>query len=121
MGDELEQGGGGMRSIVDGGLRIEIGPEAETCLIRVVGELDLGTVPALERELHRILSHDLQRVIVDLEDLEFIDSTGLLCLVKATRHSRADGDRLRFIGATGQVDRVLKLTGVADLLPVIET
>ena len=128
MGEELEQGGGGEsaartapRSIVEGALRIEIGPEAETCLVRVAGELDLANVPALERELHRILTHDLQRVILDLEDLEFIDSTGLACLVKATRHSRADGDRLRIIGATGQVDRVLRLTGVRDVLPVIET
>ena len=109
------------RSIAERELRIEIAPEGETCLIRVAGELDLGTVPALERELHRILSHDLSRVILDLEGLEFIDSIGIVCLVKAARRSSADGDRLRVIGGKGQVERVLRLTGVRDLLPVIET
>ena len=37
----------GPRSIVEGELAIEIGPELETCLIRVAGELDLRTVPVL--------------------------------------------------------------------------
>jgi anti-sigma B factor antagonist len=109
------------RSIVERELRIEIGPEAETCLIRVAGELDLGTVPVLERELHRLLSHDLRRVILDLEDLEFIDSTGLGCLLAAANHSRVNGDRLRIIGASGYVDRILRLTGIREVLPLIET
>jgi anti-sigma B factor antagonist len=111
----------GPRSIVEGELEIEIGPELETCLIRVAGQLDLGTVPVLERELHRLVSRDLQRVVLDLEDLEFIDSTGLGCLLQAARHSQSDGDRLRIIGTNGEVDRMLRLTGIRDLLPLIET
>jgi anti-sigma B factor antagonist len=111
----------GPRSIVERELRIEIGHELETCLVRVAGELDLGAVPVLERELHRLLSHDLVRVILDLEELEFIDSTGLACLLAAANHSRADGDRLRIIGANGEVDRMLRLTGIRDVLPLIET
>jgi anti-sigma B factor antagonist len=111
----------GPRSIVERDLRIEIGPELETCLIRIAGELDLATAPVLERELHRLLSGGLVRVILDLEELEFIDSTGLSVLVGAANHSRADGDRLRIIGATGEVDRMLRLTGIRDVLPPIET
>jgi anti-sigma B factor antagonist len=86
----------------------------------LVGELDLSNVAVLESELGRLLASDLQTVVVDLADLEFIDSIGLGCLLTATRRSRADGDRLRMLGATGDVDRVLKLTGLDQTLPLID-
>ena len=106
--------------IAEGSLTIEVGPELETCLVCLAGELDLAGAPALERELERLLSGELQTVILDLEALEFIDSLGLQCLLRAARSSRANGDRLRVLRpTTGQVARVLELTGVGDVLPVI--
>jgi anti-sigma B factor antagonist len=107
------------RRIVEGGLTIEVGPEVETCLVHVAGELDLATASALESELHRLLSSDLTRVVLDLGDLLFIDSTGLQCLLQATRHSRADGDRLRMLGPNAEIDRVLRFSGMREILPII--
>lgn len=107
------------REIVKGPLRVGTGHDGETCLVRLAGELDLSTISALEAELHRLMAEDLQTVVVDLEDLEFIDSTGLQCLYKVARRSRADGGRLRFIDARGQVDRLLRLTGIREELPII--
>ena len=60
-------------------------------------------------------------MVLDLEELVFIDSIGLGCLLQAARHSETDGDRLRIIGTNGEVDRMLRLTGIRDLLPLIET
>ena len=107
------------RLIVEGPLKIEVGPEVETCLVRVSGELDMIGAPALERELHRLLSQRLQTVILDLTDVEFIDSLGLACLIKVTRRSREDGDRLRMIKPRGHVADVLHTTGIDDVLPLI--
>ena len=107
------------RLIVEGPLKIEVGPEVETCLVRVSGELDMIGAPALERELHRLLSQRLQTVILDLTDVEFIDSLGLACLIKVTRRSREDGDRLRMIKPRGHVADVLHTTGIDDVLPLL--
>jgi anti-sigma B factor antagonist len=107
------------RRIVDGSLTIEVGPEAETCLVRVAGELDIAAASALEDELNRLLSSDLKGVILDLGDLRFIDSTGLQCLLLVTRRSRADGDRLRMRGTKGEVDSILRFTGIREVLPMI--
>jgi anti-anti-sigma factor len=108
------------RRVVEGALTIEVGPEVETCLVHVSGELDIATAPALENELGRLLSSDLQSVILDLDELLFIDSTGLRCLLQVTRRSRADGDRLRMRGANPDVDRILRFTGIREVLPFIE-
>jgi anti-sigma B factor antagonist len=101
-------------------LTIEVGPEAETCLVRLVGELDMATVPAVEAELNRLLSSALQTIVVDLGDLAFIDSTGLACLMKATKRSAEDGSRLRILRGSEQVMRVMRITGVDEVLPLID-
>jgi anti-anti-sigma factor len=74
-----------------------------------------------EKELQRLLSGDAASVILDITQLRFIDSTGLQCLVRATERSRRDGGRLRVIApAQGEVDRILRLTGVRAVLPLIQ-
>jgi hypothetical protein len=62
-------------------LTIELGPEAETCLVKLAGELDLASVPALHR---------------------------------------AHGDTLRIVDPRGDVDRILRLAGMREMLPLIE-
>ena len=108
------------RRIVGDLLTIEVGSQVETCLIRLSGELDLATAPAFEAELHPLLSRDLHTVIVDLEGVEFIDSAGLHCLLRAAERSRAGGDRLRILRPVGAVDEAMALTGVRDLLPLMD-
>src|SRR4051812_36743841 len=48
-----------------------------THLITLAGELDAQGCPELDSELSRIESGDSERIVVDLSDLDFIDSTGI--------------------------------------------
>jgi anti-anti-sigma factor len=105
--------------IFDGRLLIAIGPELETCVVTLVGELDYGNVPTLEYELHRLLARDLD-LLLDLEGLGFIDSSGIKCLMQMTGESRANGDRFRILGPLHpHVDRVLRISGAHDVLPFV--
>ena len=49
--------------------------------------------------------------------IEFMDCSGIRVLVEADRRSRRDGGRLRLTRGAGQVDRVIRLTGVDAILP----
>ena len=102
-----------------GGLRIELEPaaEGEAAIVHVFGELDMEAAPLLEEQLIALISAGTASVTVDLTALEFIDSTGLQCLLRATEHARANGDSLRFRRGSPQVEDVLRLTRVGDLLP----
>lgn len=107
------------RTVVSNPLTIKIGFETEACLVRLEGELDLESAPALSRELDRLLAGDHRRVVIDLAGLEFADSAGLRCLLAAAALSRSDGDALRIIEPGGQVSRLFEVTGVQGLLPLI--
>ena len=60
-------------------------------------------------------------VIVDLSELEFIDSSGIGVLVKAHQTAADQGRRLVLIKGGGQVAQMLELTGLADQLTVVDT
>jgi anti-sigma B factor antagonist len=99
-------------------LRIEAlrGPNAS--LIRVQGELDLEECPELELVLREAEQTQAGRIILDLEQLTFIDSTGLETLLAASRRSAGNGDRLRVTRGRGHVARMFHLTGLDRTLPL---
>ena len=88
-------------------------------LVTLRGELDLSNVTALEQELREAEASEATRIVVDLSLLEFLDSSGLHTLVQAARRSRKDGDRLRLIPGSKQVQAVFRLTKTEQHLPFV--
>jgi anti-sigma B factor antagonist len=93
-------------------------------VLRVLGELDLGNYHLLQRPLLALLEDPAQRVVVDLSDCAFIDSTGIQALIRAHQAVAKNGASkapLVVCAARGQVRRVLQLSGVADAIPLFLT
>jgi anti-sigma B factor antagonist len=101
--------------------RLEVQKRDRTTVIAISGELDLASSPALQKELARAESSDATLLIIDLRQLDFMDSTGLSVLVRA--HQRADeqGRQLAMVKGPQQVQRLLSLTGVAERLTVVDS
>lgn len=79
--------------------------------------MDLASSPMLEEELASLSSMEL--VIIDLRDLEFIDSSGIGVLVRANQRATSSGRRFALVQGVGQVAQLLELTGLADQLTVV--
>jgi anti-anti-sigma factor len=76
----------------------------------VVGEVDMATAPALDKELaqHR------GRVVVDLRKVPFMDSSGIRVLINHKRRLEEAGGQIRLLIATSDILRLFELTGLAD-------
>jgi anti-sigma B factor antagonist len=84
--------------------------------LRPAGELDIATAPRLERALlHERRPGD--RVVLDLAELEFIDSTGLRVVVKAVEAARTGRWELTLRQGPPAVRRVFEISGVLRALP----
>ncbi|MFI7281993.1 STAS domain-containing protein [Micromonospora chersina] len=84
--------------------------------LRLVGELDLGTAPELTAAIDRLVAEGRHEVLLDLTDLTFCDSTGIAAFVRGDNLAAAAGGWLRITGAAGRVARVLRMTGLDDVL-----
>jgi len=85
-------------------------------VITMTGELDLGGREHLRETLERLLTEGCCRIVVDLRELTFCDSTGLGILVGARKRANALGGWLRLtIPGTLHVRRVFAITGLTKL------
>jgi anti-sigma B factor antagonist len=80
-------------------------------LVTAVGELDISTVSQL-RGLLATLTARGPRVIVDLDQVSFVDASGLGVLAGASARAAAAGGSLHVTAATPRVRRVLAVTGL---------
>jgi anti-anti-sigma factor len=111
MGDE--------RLIETGLLRIRSvrsGDEHHICLF---GELDFGSMNAVDEEVARVEATNATRIVLDLGGLDFADSSAIGLLVRLYERSRRDAGRLVLLRAPERVDHVFRLTGVDKHLPFI--
>ncbi|GAA3761470.1 hypothetical protein GCM10022225_53910 [Plantactinospora mayteni] len=84
--------------------------------LHLVGELDVTAAPKLGAEIDRLVDDGQHRLLVDLAELTFCDSSGLAAFVRGDDRAGAVGGWLRLTGATGRVERVLRISGLDDLL-----
>jgi anti-sigma B factor antagonist len=105
------------------GLHVEVRHEGGATVLAVAGELDLATSPRLEEQLDLVGadSNPAEPLILDLSELEFMDSTGLSVLVKAHRRAQDAGRRFGVVRGHRQVQRLLSLTGVTERIPVADS
>ena len=89
---------------------------AGTPALTVRGELDIQTAPDL---CARLQAHRGKRLLVNLAQLDFCDSCGLRALICEAREARIAGGELVIIApGSGQVRRLLQLTGLEEALGV---
>jgi anti-sigma B factor antagonist len=79
--------------------------------------LDIASAPRLERTLRRA-GQNASLVVLDLRGLTFIDSSGAHVIVSAAARAKRAGHRLMLIRGPAQIDRLLALTGDADVLDI---
>jgi anti-anti-sigma factor len=89
-------------------------------VIAVSGELDLATSPTLEESLERVFESRAPVVVLDLRELDFMDSTGLSVLIRAHQTAENAERRLLLVKGPPQVQRLLSLTGVRERLAVVD-
>jgi len=88
--------------------------------IALAGELDIVNAPNLEDKLAAIEADAADTLILDLRDLDFIDSTGLRALIAANERARSAGRRLVVVRGAKAVDRLLALTQLDQRLEIVD-
>jgi anti-sigma B factor antagonist len=97
-----------------GPFRISTSTQDSRQVITPEGELDLVTAPLVERRLTEVMPAG--ETTLDLSCISFIDSTGIALLVSISATAREHGWHLKLRDPSPQVERLIKLTGVTELL-----
>jgi anti-anti-sigma factor len=84
-------------------------------LVRVTGEIDASTAPAVADVL-AAAGRDSTAVLLDLDRTTFIDSAGIRVLVRSMWDLRDAGSHLRLVAVSAMAENILRVTGILDVL-----
>jgi anti-anti-sigma factor len=94
----------------------------EVAVVALTGELDVAGSSLLEHEIDRISAdHSPSALVLDLSELDFMDSTGLRLVVMADQRSREDGRRFALVRGKEDVQRVFEITRMTDRLEFLDS
>lgn len=105
-------------------MKIDIteGPvDALTYVIEPHGEIDIGTATNLNARLLDAVEAGRRFVIVDLGDVQFVDSSGLGVLLSTQRRLQTANGRLVTVCSDPLVRRIFEIAGLIEVLSVVET
>jgi anti-sigma B factor antagonist len=88
-------------------------------VVKVSGEVDLQTAPRLSEELRRVQPLRIQ-LIVDLEEVEFMDCAGLRAVVRAATAAGPGRPRTSITPGPPQVQKLFRLTGIERTLRIVK-
>jgi anti-anti-sigma factor len=95
-------------------LTVAVSHEAGRQVVAVAGELDAHSAEVLQGPLMELTHAPGARVVVDVSDVSFLDSSGLRVLILAHKEVTGQGGEFCLRGASGAVDRILAAAGLSD-------
>ena len=97
-------------------MQVESTNNDRAVVLRLKGRLNMVAVPTVRAAIDRAVQGGEGRVVVDLAETSFIDSSGLGALIAGLRSARQAGGDLRIAGVGEQVGTVLRLTNLSRVL-----
>jgi anti-sigma B factor antagonist len=94
--------------------------ERGAVIVDVVGQIDMGTSPALRKALLESLS-GTERVAINLTEVTYIDSSGIASLLEVLQEAKKSKRRVILFGLTPSVLYVLQLTRLTGIFEIKET
>lgn len=102
-------------------MEIEQSTQGDVTVFRLVGELELSSCREVDTELRTKLGEQPSKVVIDLKDTKYVDSSGLGILVSLYSHIRKKGGQMAMCNANRSVRRLFDLTNVQKFLPLYDS
>lgn len=95
--------------------------DGERHVVAVGGEIDLFTAPDLKAALSAAIESGHLRIVVDLTDTTFLDSTALGVLIGAVKRLRSRDGRLTIVNVDDNIAKTFEITGLDQIFPISQT
>ncbi|NLY10305.1 MAG: anti-sigma factor antagonist [Firmicutes bacterium] len=95
----------------------------DVLLVSLTGELDLHTSKPMKDSIDNYLKENpkIKNILMDLEYVDFIDSTGLVVIIGRYRAIQERGGKLIFVKASPRVKRLLEISGVERIASFVDS
>jgi anti-sigma B factor antagonist len=99
-------------------LDLNVREEGSYSVLEVAGEIDVYTAPKLREKLIELVNEGKFHLVVDLEKVDFLDSTGLGVLVGGLKRVRNHDGALELVSTQDKILKIFRITGLTKVFPI---
>lgn len=99
-------------------LEIITDTQVDVCIVTLKGELDVYSAPRLKEELVSRIDGGCNQIVLNMEGVGFVDSSGLGVLVSALRRARERDGGVRIVCTKENILKIFRITGLDKVFPI---
>ena len=99
-------------------MQIKSDISSKNIVISLIGRLDTITSPQLEEEINSFSLENIETVILDLKELEYISSAGLRVVLMIHKKMNKLGGQLKLINVNDMILNIFDMTGLSEFLNI---
>ncbi len=101
-------------------LKIVVEEKDDAMVLRLDGEVDVYTAPKLKSRLIDLVDQGKFKIVVDLEKVAFMDSSGLGVLVGGLKRVRSHDGSISLICSQENILKIFRITGLVKIFPIFD-
>ena len=99
-------------------LDLETSTQGNTSIVTLRGEIDVYTAPRLRQALIDLVSQGATDIVVDMDKVDFLDSTGLGVLVGGLKRVKSNDGDLKLVVTQDRIMKIFDITGLSKVFPI---
>ncbi|HEY8322330.1 MAG TPA: STAS domain-containing protein [Candidatus Baltobacteraceae bacterium] len=95
--------------------------DGETNIVELAGEIDVYTSPKVKDALGELIDRGVYNLVIDLEKVRYIDSTGLGVLIGGLKRVREHGGTVNLVCTNPQIKKIFDITGLVKIFGIYDS
>jgi anti-sigma B factor antagonist len=102
-------------------LSIETDNTQNISVMKVMGRVDSETAPQFDNALSELLNGNRNKIVLNLQGVEFLSSAGLRAMVKALKDAQKSGGDVRLASVSQPIEVILRTVGMLQMFKMFST
>lgn len=99
-------------------MRVDLQEKNDVLIFKIDGDIDINTSPEVKKSFDKSISEKKAKILVDLKDVSYVDSSGLATLVEILKNMRAYGGKFKLINLSDKVKSLFEITKLDKLFDI---
>jgi anti-sigma B factor antagonist len=102
-------------------MQIKIDEKAGVKVCHAEGDIDINTSPQLKKAFDKLVQAKSQKVVINLQKVGYVDSSGLATIVEILKNFRGFGGKLKLCNLSNKVKSLFEITKLEKLFDIADT
>ncbi|MGB2630472.1 MAG: STAS domain-containing protein [Candidatus Omnitrophota bacterium] len=101
-------------------MQINVEEKEGISVFRIVGDIDVNTSPEVKKCFDALVKEKKDKIVVNLKEVSYVDSSGLATLVEIFKNLRAYGGKMKLTNLTSKVMGLFEITKLSKLFDILQ-